>query len=397
MNILIIIRIFHGRGGDIMKKYIPHQYQKRAGIFILLLFIILFLPILPADAAEKAVSSQTVDLVAVGDDLIHTSVYKACKTKNGYNFDSLFKHIKKDVKAADLAVINQETILVDRNYSGYPSFGSPKAVADAIAKAGFGVVTHATNHTLDRGTSAITGTLKYWNKKYPDIKVLGIHKNKTAASKITVVNKNGIKIAMLNYTYGLNGYRLPSGKSYMIDLLTAQNKKKIKNDIKKAKKKSDFVIVFAHWGTEYRYTPDSSQKKWAEFFADNGVDLLIGAHPHVLEPYKMLKGKNGNKMLVYYSLGNFVSSQNRVPRLLGGMAKVTIVKDAKGTRIKKYSMDPLVTHIGKNCKSYTVYKLKDYTDKLAKANYIHRLSPSETFNVKSLKKLYKKITGKTDW
>ena len=365
-------------------------------LVLLLLVAVLFVPNLAADAKENT-ASQTVDLVAVGDDLIHTSVYKACKTKKGYNFDSLFKHIKQDVKAADLAVINQETILVDRNYSGYPSFGSPKAVADAIAKAGFGVVTHATNHTLDRGTGAITGTLKYWNKKYPDIKVLGIHKSKKAASKITVVNKNGVKIAMLNYTYGLNGYRLPSGKGYMIDLLTEQNKKKIKNDIKKAKKKSDFIIVFAHWGTEYLYTPDASQKKWTQFFLNNGVDLLIGAHPHVLEPYKMLKGKNGNKMLVYYSLGNFVSAQNRVPRLLGGMAKVTIVKDSKGTRIKSYSMDPLVTHVGKSCKSYTVYKLTDYTDKLAKANYIHRLSPSESFRVKRLKSLYKKITGKKDW
>lgn len=366
-------------------------------ISIFLLFAILLIPDMQTLAAEHTSGTSTVNLVAVGDDLIHTSIYKACKTKKGYNFDSLFKHVKKDVQAADLAVINQETILVDRNYSGYPSFGSPKAVADAIAKAGFNVVTHATNHSLDRGTAAITGTLKYWNKKYPDIKVLGIHKSQKAADKITVVEKNGIRIAMLNYTYGLNGYRLPSGKGYMIDLLTTQNKNKIKKDIKKAKKTSDFVIVFAHWGTEYRYSPDSSQKSWSEFFLNNGVDLLIGAHPHVLEPYKMLKNKSGKKMLVYYSLGNFVSSQNRVPRLLGGMAKVTIIKDSKGTRIKNYTMDPLVTHIGTGCKSYTVYKLKDYTDKLAKANYIRRISPSEAFSVKDLKKLYKKITGRNAW
>jgi poly-gamma-glutamate synthesis protein (capsule biosynthesis protein) len=356
------------------------------------------IPSVRIQAAETENSdTKTVNLIAVGDDLIHTSVYKACKTKKGYNFNGIFKNIKSDVQAADLAVINQETILVDRNYSGYPSFGSPKAVADAIAKTGFNVVTHATNHTLDRGTSAITGTLKYWKKKYPDINVLGIHNSKKDASKITVVNKNGIKIAMLNYTYGLNGYRLPSGKGYMIDTLTTQNKKKIKNDIKKAKKKSDFVIVFAHFGTEYRYTADASQNSWTTFFLNNGVDLLIGTHPHVLEPYKMLKNKSGHKMLVYYSLGNFVSAQNRVPRLLGGMAKVTIVKDEKGTRIQNYSMDPLVTHISSGSKSYTVYKLKDYTESLAKSNYIHHLSPQETFTVKRLKKLYKNITGKKDW
>ncbi|HCT90106.1 MAG TPA: poly-gamma-glutamate biosynthesis protein [Lachnospiraceae bacterium] len=358
------------------------------------LFLAIFSVLLISTVRVSAADTRTVDLVAVGDDLIHSSIYKACKTRSGYNFDTLFKHIRKDVQAADISVINQETILVGRNYSGYPSFGSPKAVADAVAKAGFNVVTHATNHTLDRGTNAIMDTLGYWNRKYPDIKVLGIHKSRNAANKITVVQKNGIRIAMLNYTYGLNGYRLPAGKKYMIDLLTSQNRNKIRRDIKSAKKKSDFVIVFTHWGTEYRYSPDSSQKNWTNFFLDNGVDLLIGTHPHVLEPYRMLKGNNGKKMLVYYSLGNFVSSQNRVPRLLGGMAKVTIVKNSKGTYVKKYGMEPLVTHISNRYKSFTVYKLRDYTDTLAGKNYIRRISPREAFNVRKLKSLYKKITGR---
>ena len=373
-----------------MKKILEKYILRFQAILFLVLFAVLLIPNVRVSAAE----TKTVELVAVGDDLIHTSVYRACKTRKGYNFDPLFKHIKKDIRAADISVINQETILVDKNYSGYPSFGSPKAVADAVAKAGFNVVTHATNHTLDKGTGAITGTLKYWNRKYPNIKVLGIHKSKSAADKVTVIQKNGIKIAMLNYTYGLNGRRLPAGKSYMIDLLTPQNRNKIKKDIKEAKKKSDFVIVFAHWGTEYRYAPDVSQKNWTNFFLNNGVDLLIGTHPHVLEPYKMLKGNNGKKMLVYYSLGNFVSAQNRVPRLLGGMAKVTIVKDGKNTYIKKYTMEPLVTHISRYYKSFIVYKLKDYTNALAKANNIRRISPREAFSVTSLKNLYKKITGR---
>lgn len=374
-----------------MKKNLKRHSLRLYVALFLVLSAVFLIPGVQVSATEV----QTVELTAVGDDLIHSPIYKACKTRKGYNFDSLFEHIKQDIEASDISVINQETILVDKNYSGYPAFGSPKAVADAIAKSGFNVVTHATNHTLDKGTGAIKGTLKYWNKKYPDIKVLGIHKNQKEADKVTVVEKNGIKIAMLNYTYGLNGLQLPKGKGYMVDLLTSKNKNKIKKDIKKAKKNSDFVVVFAHWGTEYKYAPDSSQKSWTNFFLDNGVDLLIGTHPHVLEPYKMLKGKNGKKMLVYYSLGNFVSSQKRVPRLLGGMAKVTIVKDSKGTYIKDYTMEPLVTHIGKNYKSYTVYKLSDYTDALAKKNYIHKMSPKESFSVKSLKKLYKKITGKT--
>lgn len=361
--------------------------MRKSRLLFLLLFTLLFLH---SPASLHAQETSSVDLIAVGDDLIHTTVYKACKTSKGYDFTPIFKHVKEDIQAADLACINQETILVDKNYSGYPSFGSPKAVAKAISKAGFNVVTHATNHTLDRGTSAITGTLKYWNEKYPDITVLGIHKSKKAASQVTVVEKNGIRFAMLNYTYGLNGYRLPSGKGYMIDLLN--DKSKIKKDIRKAKKKSDFVIVFTHFGTEYRYTPDSSQKMWTGFFLEQGVDLLIGTHPHVLEPYKMLKGKNGKKMLVYYSLGNFVSAQDRTDRLLGGMAKVKIIKDEKGTRIKSYDMIPLVTHSNRSRTAFTVYKLSDYTDKLAASNYMRRYDSS--FSVKKLKRLYKKITGK---
>ena len=346
----------------------------------------------PDKQKEKKDETQTVELVAVGDNLIHRGLYLTCKTKKGYNFNPVYKHVKKDIKAADLAVINQETILVKKHYSGYPCFGSPRKVADAVAAAGFDIVTHATNHTMDRGTAAITGTLSYWTKKHPKIKVLGIHKSKKQASKITVVKKNGIRIAMLNYTYGLNGFKLPSGRGYLVDLLTESRKKKIKKDIRRAKKKSDFVIVFAHWGTEYQYKPDAFQKRWAKFFARQGVDLLIGAHPHVVEPMRTVKGKKGHKMVCYYSLGNFVSAQDHVPCMLGGMAKVKIVKDKKGVHIKSKKLIPLVTHLGKKGRPTTVYKLSDYTEKLAKKNRIRRVAPGEKFSKKRLKSLFKKIT-----
>ena len=342
--------------------------------------------------AEEATESQ-VSFLAVGDDLIHTQVYKAAKKKGRYDFSSIFANIKADVQAADIAAINQETIFVDKKYSGYPTFGSPKALGYAIANAGFDVVTHATNHTMDRGTKAITGTLKFWNTKFPKIKVLGIHKNKTEVSKITVIQKNGIKIAMLNYTYGLNGIKLPSKKSYMVDRLNST--KKMRSDIQKAKRQSDFVIVFAHFGTEYKYSPSSYQKKMASFFAKEGVDLLIGTHPHVVELVRYVAGRNGHKMLTYYSLGNFVSCQKKPDRLLGGMAKVIIAKNEKGAYIKSYDMEPLVTHISSNKKYFTVYKLRNYTEALAKKNAIHKMAPKKKFTVKSLKSLYKKITGRS--
>lgn len=343
-----------------------------------------------AGKAEGAKKSE-VSLVAVGDNLMHAGVYNRARTKKGYNFDSLYRNVRKDIKAADLAIINQETVMVPKNYSSYPSFGTPYAVADAIAKAGFDVVTHATNHTMDRGVSNVLGTLKYWRKHHRNIKILGIHRTQKEADTITVVEKNGIRIAMLNYTYGLNGRRLPSGKKYLVDLLTSSNRSKILRDIKKAKKKSDFVIVFPHWGTEYKYSADSEQKYWTKVFLDAGVDLVIGTHPHVVEPYQMKKGKKGHRMLVYYSLGNFASGQSQVPRMLGGMAKVTIVKDKKGTRIKSYKMEALVNHRPSGRRN-TVYKLKDYTEALAKKHFLHKKYPN-TMTKSYLKSLYRRITG----
>lgn len=347
----------------------------------------------PMFTLQTSAATTRITMVAVGDDLMHSQVVKACKTSTGYNFNGLFKNIKSYVQQADVAVINQETILVGSNYSGYPSFGSPRVLADAIAGAGFDVVTHATNHTMDRGSNAILGTLNYWNSRFPQMKVLGIHKSQADADTVKVISKKGIRIAMLNYTYGLNGYSLPSGKRYMVDLLQSQYKAKIKKDIQKAKAVGDLVVVFAHWGTEYQYKPSSSQKSWAKFFADEGVDLVIGAHPHVLEPYTTVLGKNGNRMVVYYSLGNYVSNQKATDRILGGMAKIFIEKDENGARIYAYTMYPLVTHITDGYKGYTTYRLSDYTDALAKKNYIRKVT-GKVPTVNTLKNLYRKITGK---
>lgn len=334
---------------------------------------------------KKETTNSEVSLLAVGDDLIHDSVYKAAKTKNGYNFDSVYAHTKKYIQKADLALINQETIFVDSRYSGYPAFGSPKQAGDAIAKAGFDAVTQATNHALDRGVSSILYTYNFWHNKHPNIALLGIHNSQKDANKITVVKRNGIRIAMLNYTYGLNGLRLPQGKGYLVDLL--QSESKIRNDIKRAKKQSDFVIVFPHWGIEYKYQPSADQKRWAKVFASAGADLVIGTHPHVLEPCTTIKSKN-HKTVVFYSLGNFVSAQTKADRALGGMAEVTIIRDQKGVRIKNYKLSGTITHKAKN-QRYTVYKLDDYNNRLAKTNTM-----AHGTTVNGFKSIYHRATGK---
>ncbi|MDO4859785.1 MAG: CapA family protein [Bacillota bacterium] len=345
-----------------------------------------------SDEEKKAeeIPVQKASLVAFGDDLFHDTVYQAYES-DGYDFTPIYEHVQDEIDKADIACINQETMPVKSNYSGYPLFGTPIQIIDTLHDVGFDVVLQASNHSADRGSDAIETMLKYWKEKYPKVKVLGAHRTEEDANKIKVLKKNGMTFALLNYTYDLNGLSLPAGKEYMIDMLDQEHKEKIKEDIKKASK-YDFTIVFPHWGIEYQYEPVDEQKEWAQFFADQGVDVVIGMHPHVIEPVRVVKGKNGNRMVCFYSLGNFVSCQNEVDTMLGGMAMVDFVKDKDGPRVTHYRMRGTVTHIGSGFSHFTTYKLADYTEELASQNYIRSLASSE-FSLKVLKNLFKEITG----
>lgn len=338
------------------------------------------------DEIEEIKEPDSLRIKMVGDDLIHNLIYFAAKTDDGYNFDMMFENVKEDIEEADIAIINQETIFVNdsKRYSSYPTFGSPTAVGDAIVKAGFDVVAHATNHTNDKGTSGITDTLNFWRENYPEINVLGIHADENE-SDISYLEKNNIKVSFVNYTYGLNGLNLPKGKEYMVDLLGDDNE--IKDTLTEAKNNSDLLVAILHIGTEYVYEPTKYHKRYVEFFIDNGADIVLCAHPHVLEPYEMVTTENGNTGLVYYSLGNFISNQREVPRLLGGMADITVERDeSEEIIVKDYSLIPLVTHY--TSKYYTTYKLTDYTDELAAQ---HKISQTHKFSTSVLWELYNKI------
>ncbi len=342
-----------------------------------------------ASSNPASVEDKKVTLMAVGDDLVHTSVIESGKRSNGtYNYDHLFTDIVRDIKKSDLAVINQETVLggSELGYSGYPRFNSPKEIGDAIVNAGFNVVLHATNHAMDKGEAGMQNSIDYW-KKQKHVTVLGVNETEEEYHSVKVVEVNGIKIAMLNYTYSLNGQSLPKNREYMVNRL---DKEKIRQDVALAKEQADFVIVFPHWGTEYVYEPSSSQKMWTKLFLETGVDLVIGAHPHVIEPVEWFTREDGHKMLVYYSLGNYVSGQNEYPRMLGGMAKITIEsKNGGKPEITDASVTGLVTHYERKYENLHVYKLADYTEQLASKHMIRGMSVSK------LKGLAGKVWG--DW
>lgn len=335
-----------------------------------------------------------VTLLAVGDNLIHIEVVQSGMQEDGsYNFDHLYDEIQEEVRAADIAVINQETILAGKelDYSGYPAFNSPTEIGDAIANAGFDVVLHATNHTMDKGLKGVTNTFEYWSK-YPDITILGINQTEEDRNKVPIIEKNGIKIAMLNYTYGLNGYKLPKDMPYLVNML---DKNEMEKDIKKARKEADFVVVYPHWGTEYVYEPVNSQKNLASFFYDLGVDLVIGTHPHVLQPVEWITSDTGHNMLVYYSLGNFLSYQKEAPRMLGGIAHVTITKDDGNTYISDASITPIVTHYehGPSDYNYGIYKLSEYSSEMGEAHGVSDIAVHGSFSIEETIHTARKILG----
>lgn len=340
--------------------------------------------------------SSTVKLLAVGDNLIHIQVINSGKQSDGsLNYDHLYSNVKDMISAADIAVVNQETILGGDKfpYSGYPNFNSPVEIGSALIHAGFDVILQATNHTMDMGLEGVKNTVAFW-EQYPDIVTLGINETKEESEQITVIEKNGIKLAMLNYTYSLNGHSVPDNMPYLVNML---DKKKMAEDIKKAEDLADFTIVFPHWGTEYAYEPSKKQKEYTEFFYEQGVDLVIGSHPHVLEPVEWIESEEGRRMLVYYSLGNFLSYQKEAPRMLGGIAEVTITKDDTGTYISEAGIVPIVTHYenGPADYNYAIYKLTDYNEELANLHGVSEIAQKGPLTYQGIFDLAKQILG--DW
>ena len=243
-------------------------------------------------------------------------------------------------------------------------------MADALAKTGFSVVTGATNHCFDKGETGISDTCRYWREHYPDITTLGIHDSEEDAKTLRVIEKNGIRIAMLNYTYGLNGGA--PGKAWMVDRLVTFDA--VEADLARAKEASDFVIVFAHWGEEDTFRPNDYEKTWAQVLADGGADLIIGGHPHVVQPARVLMAEDGREVPVFYSLGNFLSHQTQAKNMLGGMASVTICKDDTSAYVEHYDLLPTVNLITKNPDTgwyhYAPMLLSDYTPELAATHHI---------------------------
>lgn len=314
---------------------------------------------------EDYLIETRVSFLAVGDNLGHMTVNNYADRQKGslgdkeYDYLPLYKHVSDIISEVDLAFINQETMITgdERGISGYPLFNSPEAWARDVVELGFDIVNAASNHTLDKGFSGVEGAAEVWSQ-YEDITYVGAYTSQEDADDIRLVEKDGIIFSVLAYTYGTNGITRPN--DFCVYLL---DEEKIKSDVAKAKEISDVVIVSSHWGDEGSLSPNETQKKFAQVFADAEVDIVVGHHSHTVQPITWVEGVNGNETLVVYGLGNFISTMTSVDNQLEIMLTLDFVKKGDAVTIENIVAIPMVNHYDSNGAT-EVYFLNDYTSDL---------------------------------
>jgi poly-gamma-glutamate capsule biosynthesis protein CapA/YwtB (metallophosphatase superfamily) len=308
--------------------------------------------------AGKEITTN-LTLGAIGDILIHDWVYEDAYSSKGYNFKPMFQHIKPDLLKPDLLLANQETVLggVEMGLSSYPMFNSPQEVGDALIDAGVDIVSTANNHSLDKGEKGIQSSIRYYEKV--GLPYVGIFNSQQDQEKLRILQKNGVKLAFLSYSYGTNGIPVPKGKEYLVNLI---DKEKMKSEIHKANAVADVVVMSIHWGNEYQRIPTEQQQQLGQYMVDEGVDIVFGHHPHVLQPMQMLKTKDDRNAFIIYSLGNFISGQMWDYKDIGGLATIEITKkiSPQGTEITLANPAFIPTYVSnKHLKQYRVVPLKN--------------------------------------
>ena len=304
-------------------------------------------PTQPKAPAKPKPYIKEAKLIAVGDLLMHLSLTRSgyVPQKKTYNFDGFFKEVKPIISTGDWAIANLETTLAgpELGYAGYPLFNAPAQLVDAARRSGFNILTTANNHALDKGEKGVIN-----NIRWRGLVSTGTAASAKEASKILIVKKKDISMAILSYTYGTNGIPIPKGKNYLISLL---DEKKIISDIAKARKQgADVVTLCLHFGNEYQRLPNEAQKQMVQRLIKAGADIILGSHPHVVQPYQIFKvrGKDGKlrTRVAIYSMGNFISNQVGKYRNLGVIFSVKIRKrfPEKTIEITQVEALPTWTH-----------------------------------------------------
>ena len=301
---------------------------------------------------------KRMSLVAVGDALIHAALYLDASTGNNtYDFSYMFTDVVPLIKDYDLKYYNQETIIggKDLGVSHYPRFNSPDEIALNLVDIGFNLVSLANNHTLDKDEAGVLHSVDFWRKQ-EGVVVSGQSDSFEDRNNIQIHEQNGIKYAFIAYTDMTNGLYAPAGKEYLVNVYSDEQAKK---DIESVRDKVDVVIVSMHWGEEYTHEPTYSQKREAQYLSSLGVDLIIGAHPHVIMPVDYV-----GDTLVIYSLGNFVSGQSPLglAKTIGLMVGMDIVVKEDKVTFENLDYKLLYTYCTSYYTNYKVYPFDNLTD-----------------------------------
>lgn len=346
---------------------------------------------------EEEPTDTTFTMTAVGDIMCHNTQYKDAYNSetNTYDFSYVFENISSHTKTSDICIGNLETTFAgeDKGYSSYPRFNTPDSLAYELKSIGFDVLSTAGNHALDMGYDGLSRTINVLNDA--DISHLGTYTSQEEQDKVLIKFVKGLKIAFINYTYGTNGIQIPSGKNYCVNL---NDKELIKKHIDTAKSQNaDIIVACMHWGTEYQTKQNTSQEEMADFLIKNGVNIILGTHPHVLQPYEKktvtLDDGSTKDGFVVYSLGNFISDQNAKYTRDSMILNLTITKHVDGT-VSVDKVEPVPVYMYKDTSvknqkmklidiNKILYNYENFLDSSISENF-YNLMKKELNNINSI-------------
>ena len=323
-----------------------------------------------AEPDEPEITEYRITFTGTGDNVIHPCLWMDAKNRavpggREYNFKPVFGDVADMIAGADIAFINQETPMAGEGFelSGYPMFNSPQDLGHDLVELGFDVINIANNHMLDKGQRGLINTANFLRSL--GVTVIGDYLNGDELYQIKTVERGGIKIAFLAYTYSTNGVVLPAGSEIIIPYIGDEL---ILSQVEKAKSAADAVIISIHWGDEDSFRPNAEQKRVAQLMADSGVLAIIGHHPHVLQPIEWLERKDGGRTLCVYSLGNFASGMMRPMNMIGGFIGFDIVKRGSLVELDNPVFTPTIYYYGQGWLNGHAYLLESYTPALALAH-----------------------------
>lgn len=303
-----------------------------------------------------------INMSIIGDIMCHNSQYYDAYKNSTYDFSYVFEDIKSYIENSDIAIGNLETTFAgsSKGYSSYPSFNTPEALAYDLKELGIDVLSTANNHSLDTGYNGIESTINYLNDA--GISHTGTFKSQEEQNTILYKDVKGIKIAFLAYTYGTNGIEIPKDKEYCVNII---DKDLIASHLELAKQENpDLICVNMHWGTEYQTTPNETQMDLATFLFENGVDIILGSHPHVLQPMEkyIITLPDGNQKdgFAIYSLGNFMSGQDKENTRSSIILNLEITKNGETGKISinNFSYIPIYTFTSPKYKNYKILDIE---------------------------------------